>query len=241
MIVSSKKAQQYLRVRPAVENDEHNVIKSIVHDETAIPPPYTKILEENLSTSQVYETTCCKKIVFNAAAFGVSGAILAHGQRSSGKTHLMIGSKDSPGILHLASVDLMKQANHLPNGVNISMSILAVCNNLVFDLCNAGKQAKVQGLNVNATRVKIESTHIDEITSFARKWIFNDIVHIIIRFHIPILDLHKLDKENKATAGGITSSREAILALVDLAGTEQVRRPGSTGRIPKERASAVKR
>jgi len=126
------------------------------------------------------------------------------------------------------------------------MSIIDVYNGKVCDLQNKRTEVKIKGTSkkgfyVDAIKAKVETMkEVDGILYQAvqarklSKTIMNDCSlrsHLIIRFFITTTDPDS-NKENLSE--GTVDAREAVLAFVDLAGSEAVGKAGATGEFRNE-------
>ncbi|KAK3238539.1 hypothetical protein CYMTET_51455, partial [Cymbomonas tetramitiformis] len=85
-----------------------NDIRDIVHEFS-----YDKLISSEETNEDVYVKTT--REIVTAAVDGFNGTIFAYGQTSSGKTHTIRGSYETPGLLPLAVGELFDILEKTPN------------------------------------------------------------------------------------------------------------------------------
>lgn len=164
---------------------------------------YDKVFDETASTADVYGYIGLD-IVKNVAN-GINGTIFAYGQTSSGKTHTMLGSDGSKGVLEMAAADLFRHmANSTDRDFIVRVSFVEIYNEVIRDLlsdsadstvairedprkgvyCEASEHAIddydsiIRALKRGTTRRTVESTAMNDTSSRS---------HTIFKYNLKIL------------------------------------------------------
>lgn len=72
------------------------------------------IYEETKTNQDVYSDVVQPLVM--SCLQGINSTIFAYGQTSSGKTHTMLGDKDTPGIISLAIDDVFRHVDEKSTG-----------------------------------------------------------------------------------------------------------------------------
>lgn len=160
---------------------------------------------------------------------GGQSCILAYGPTGSGKTYAMHGSSNSPGLVLLAAAQLLQEIN----GKQIHMSMVELYNESLYDLLVERGQ-KATGLKLRggsssfmpciegARTVSSSSLHVFSAAvhaGFARRHVASTILNTVSsRAHLVVTF--------KVGAGSLT--------MLDLSGTERLKRSGAEGSTLRE-------
>ncbi|CAH2091737.1 unnamed protein product [Euphydryas editha] len=200
-------------------------------------PCYTfdKVYNKDTNTCDVYNDIA--KPIVEAATAGFNGTIFAYGQTSSGKTYTMTGTKNAPGIIPLAVINLFDIIKNIPDrDFLVRVSYVEIYNETLIDLLDIKKIIKIsethQGVKVDATE-KL-TTSPEEVLEIMREGKANRQTgatnmneessrsHSI--FQITIESREHIEGEEEV--GSVNVSQ---LNLVDLAGSERSGQTGATG------------
>ncbi|XP_022119520.2 kinesin-related protein 4 [Pieris rapae] len=196
---------------------------------------FDKVYDKDAKTSEVYNDIA--KPIVEAAIAGINGTIFAYGQTSSGKTHTMTGTDDSPGIIHLAVLNLFDLIRKIPDrDFLLRVSFVEIYNETLIDLLDVTKNIKIcdthNGVRVDTTE-KVTSSP-GEVLEFMKQGEANRQTastnmndkssrsHSIFQITIESRE-HTEDEEE---VGSVNISQ---LNLVDLAGSERAGQTGATG------------
>eukprot|EP00937_MAST-01D_sp_MAST-1D-sp2_P007941 g7941.t1 len=91
-----------------------------------------RVFDERASTGELYREMC--EPVVRGVAAGVSGCLLCYGMTGSGKTHTMLGDKDSEGVAVLAARQLLHACTGATPGLDLYVSFVEVYGERVRDL-----------------------------------------------------------------------------------------------------------
>ncbi|XP_047519330.1 kinesin-related protein 4-like isoform X2 [Pieris napi] len=196
---------------------------------------FDKVYDKDAKTSEVYNDIA--KPIVEAAIAGINGTIFAYGQTSSGKTHTMTGTDESPGIIHLAVLNLFDLIRKIPDrDFLLRVSFVEIYNETLIDLLDVTKNIKIcdthNGVRVDTTE-KVTSSP-GEVLEFMKQGEANRQTastnmndkssrsHSIFQITIESRE-HTEDEEE---VGSVNISQ---LNLVDLAGSERAGQTGATG------------
>ena len=164
--------------------------------------------------------------------------MFAYGQTAAGKTHTMLGSKGSPGVLPLAVNEIMNCISQAPHrAFLIRCSYIEIYKETITDLLSKKTlevhESKAKGIHVDAQENIISNA--DEIMAclatgeehrHTGRTGMNERSsrsHTIFRI---IVESRTISDDASAPAGNVTLG---TLNLVDLAGSESVRTTNATG------------
>ena len=215
--------------------------------DTVTQSPDTDIIPGRTHTytfDKVYGPESSTKVLYNdsvqslvhAAMNGYHASVLAYGQTSTGKTHTMSGSNNSPGLIPLCIQECFDYLQQMGEGREymFRFSYLEVYKEHIQDLLASGTQTpirlfdSVDGLVIRGlveqvvaspdevfellkqgeARRRVGATHLNQHSSRS---------HSMVRLWI----------ESTDTSG---TARVSSLSLVDLAGSESVRLTGNSER-----------
>ncbi|XP_045520065.1 kinesin-related protein 4-like [Pieris brassicae] len=196
---------------------------------------FDNVYDKDAKTSEVYNDIA--KPIVEAAIAGINGTIFAYGQTSSGKTHTMTGTDDSPGIIHLAVLNLFDLIRKIPDrDFLLRVSFVEIYNETLIDLLDVTKNIKIcdthNGVKVDTTEKVTASP--GEVLEFMKQGEANRQTastnmndkssrsHSIFQITIESRE-HTEDEEE---VGSVNISQ---LNLVDLAGSERAGQTGATG------------
>ncbi|XP_050362828.1 kinesin-related protein 4-like isoform X3 [Nymphalis io] len=196
---------------------------------------FDKVYDKDTKTDDVYNDIA--KPIVEAATAGFNGTIFAYGQTSSGKTYTMAGTKEAPGIIPLAVMNLFDIIKNIPDrDFLVRVSYVEIYNETLTDLLDLKKNIKIQetlqGVKVDATE-KL-TTSPEEVLDVMRVGKANRQTgatnmneessrsHSI--FQITIESREHIEGEEEV--GSVNVSQ---LNLVDLAGSERSGQTGATG------------
>jgi centromeric protein E len=104
---------------------------------------YDKVFGPSVTTLDIYKEVA--EPVINASLDGYNGTIFAYGQTSSGKTHTLMGSAESPGIIILAIHDIFDRISDNQTLVReylVRISYIEIYNEVLQDLLKEDGEAK---------------------------------------------------------------------------------------------------
>ncbi|XP_051579953.1 kinesin-like protein KIF18A [Myxocyprinus asiaticus] len=205
---------------------------------------FDSVFREDSSQVEVFENTT--KAIVDGVLNGYNCTVFAYGATGAGKTHTMLGTSDSPGVMYLtmkelfARMDLAKEDKVF----NIAFSYLEVYNEQIRDLItNSGPLAVredgsngvvVQGLTLHQPK---SAEHILEALDYGNK---NRTQHptdmnaTSSRSHAVFqIYLRQQDK----TASLNPNVRVAKMSLIDLAGSERASATNAKGARLREGAN----
>ncbi|PIK49831.1 putative kinesin-like protein FLA10 [Apostichopus japonicus] len=93
----------------------------------------------DVRTSQIFKEQC--EPLLKKAMEGINVAFLAYGQTNSGKTHLLTGSVESPGIVPMLNRSLFKHLGESTNKYLVTVSHLEIFDRTMTDLLNPHSDA----------------------------------------------------------------------------------------------------
>mmetsp|Transcript_1286 Transcript_1286/g.3133 ORF Transcript_1286/g.3133 Transcript_1286/m.3133 type:complete len:715 (-) Transcript_1286:330-2474(-) len=190
---------------------------------------------EEASTSDVFSEL---STLVREAIAGANAAVLAYGPTGSGKTHTMYGSARSPGLVPRTLALLLAARGEQQQQVTVSM--VEVHNEIIVDLL-APRQQPAQGA-APAPRLRGGSADAMPVLEGARVVPGASLESLLALLHAGLSRRH-----TAATMCNTASSRShlivtfgvgtARLTLMDLAGTERVKRSGAEGAVLREAQS----
>ncbi|KAJ7517879.1 hypothetical protein O6H91_21G044200 [Diphasiastrum complanatum] len=182
---------------------------------------------ENTSQQEVYDTSTAELI--EGVMQGRNCSVFCYGATGAGKTHTMLGTMQSPGVMVLALKDLFAKLNQHSSGGDyiVKLSYLEVYNESVRDLLSPGRplilrEDSKQGI-VAAGLSQYQAYSADEVMLLLQRGNQNRqteptrINETSSRSHaiLQVVAEYKVQQE----AGCI--SRVGKLSLIDLAGSER--------------------
>ncbi|XP_039556818.1 kinesin-like protein KIF18B, partial [Passer montanus] len=117
---------------------------------------FDRVFDERATQEEVFQHTTLP--LLDTLLAGYNCSVFAYGASGVGKTHTMMGSKSTPGIVHLATVELYKRLEAMKDkSWEVLVSYLQVYKERVYDLLKPqgplnvweqpGKGAVAQGLS----------------------------------------------------------------------------------------------
>jgi len=202
----------------------------------------------NASQEQVFET--CAADVVKSVMDGYNGTILAYGQTGAGKTHTMTGGHvgfADRGVVPRAISKIYSEAASRPeNNITIRLSYAEIYNELMFDLLtdvgvsdqsgdlaiaeDARGNIQVRGLSTAVVGTEEEALH----TFFQGDTNRHVAEHALNKGSTRSHCVFTIYVESRSR---VESSEKVIfskLHLIDLAGSERVKKTGSDGVVLKE-------
>nr|XP_056711807.1 centromere-associated protein E [Euleptes europaea] len=209
---------------------------------------FDRVFHSEESTAEVYKEVADP--IIKSAVQGYNGTIFAYGQTASGKTHTMLGTKSSPGILPMAIEDVFKTICRIPDReFLLRISYMEIHNETIQDLlCSSIRKKKPLVVREDINRnIYVEdlteevvvspeqvmdwlqkgekSRHYGETKMNVRSSRSHTIFRMIIE------SKEKSDASNSNCDGAVMVSH---LNLVDLAGSERASQTGTDGVRLKE-------
>lgn len=202
----------------------------------------------NASQEQVFES--CATDVVKSVMDGYNGTILAYGQTGAGKTHTMTGGHvgfADRGIVPRSISKIYSEAAARPeNNITIRLSYAEIYNELMYDLLtdigvaeqsgdlsiveDARGNIHVRGLSTNVAGTEEEALH----TFFQGDTNRHVAEHALNKGSTRSHCIFTIYVESRSR---VESSEKVIfskLHLIDLAGSERVKKTGSDGVVLKE-------
>lgn len=186
------------------------------------------VFSERSSQSEVYQKTALPLI--DSVLEGYNATLFAYGATGCGKTHTIVGSEDDPGIIYRTMKDLYLKIEAKKNETvfDVSLSYLEVYNEMIRDLLEPETDA-ILDLREDESHIVVSglSTHspssADEILAMLvkgnehRTRAHTESNAVSSRSHA-VLQV-RIRQRNK-TQGISTIWTDAILSIIDLAGSE---------------------
>ena len=196
---------------------------------------------DSKATSRDIFDTSAKGLV-RSVVDGYNGTVFAYGQTAAGKTHTMLGSKGSPGVLPLAVNEIMNCISQAPHrAFLIRCSYIEIYKETITDLLSKKTlevhESKAKGIHVDAQENIISNA--DEIMAclatgeehrHTGRTGMNERSsrsHTIFRIIVESRAISDDSSSAPAASGGNVTL--GTLNLVDLAGSESVRTTNATG------------
>ncbi|XP_052416724.1 kinesin-like protein KIF18A [Carassius gibelio] len=205
---------------------------------------FDSVFREDSSQMEVFENTT--KAIVDGVLNGYNCTVFAYGATGAGKTHTMLGSSDSPGVMFLTMNELFARMDIIKEDkvFNIAFSYLEVYNEQIRDLLtNSGPLAVredgsngvvVQGLTLHEPK---SAEHILEALDYGnrnRTQHPTDMNATSSRSHAVFqIYLRQQDK----TASLNPNVRVAKMSLIDLAGSERASATNTKGARLREGAN----
>ncbi|GAB4823550.1 hypothetical protein N2152v2_010596 [Parachlorella kessleri] len=99
---------------------------------------YDYVFDGGISNTTVYKTIGSR--IVKSSLDGINGTVFAYGVTSSGKTHTMMGTDDTPGMIPLALTEVFRLVERSPKKeFLIRMSMMEIYNEVLNDLLNPSK------------------------------------------------------------------------------------------------------
>lgn len=202
----------------------------------------------NASQEAVFE--CCAQDVVKSVMDGYNGTIMAYGQTGAGKTHTMTGGHvgfADRGIVPRAISMIYSEAAARPeNNITIRLSYAEIYNELMFDLLTdigvaeqSGELAIVEdargNIQVRGLSTPVSGTEEEALHTFFQGDTNRHVAEHALnkgstRSHV-IFTIHVESRSRVESSEKVMFSK---LHLIDLAGSERVKKTGSDGVVLKE-------
>jgi len=174
--------------------------------------------------------------VVQSCVDGYNCAIFAYGQTGSGKTHTMFGSKEQPGVVPRTAgylFKLIEEQSHMYE-FDVGGSLFEVYNGKIIDqLAKTNTKADLDvGWDEKHKRVLIEGLTEEHLKNAQN---FNDIVEKGMESrHVSATNMNSQSSRSheilqivvRATRKGSKESRMGKIVLIDLAGSERLKKSG---------------
>ncbi|XP_058714255.1 kinesin-like protein KIF18B isoform X1 [Poecile atricapillus] len=135
--------------------DQHEVLLSLEEPGGAAPPArspgrrrrnlkfvFDHVFTEGATQEEVFQHTTLP--LLDSLLAGYNCSVFAYGASGVGKTHTMVGSKSSPGIVHLATVELYKRLEAMKDkSWEVLVSYQQVYKECVYDMLEPGSPLNV--------------------------------------------------------------------------------------------------
>lgn len=202
----------------------------------------------NSSQESVFET--CASDVVKSVMDGYNGTILAYGQTGAGKTHTMtgghVGFQDRGVVPRCISKIYAEAAARPENNITIRLSYCEIYNELMFDLLtdigvadqsgdltiveDSRGNIQVRGLSTPVAGTEEEALHTFFQGDTNRHVAEHSLNKGSTRSHV-IFTIHVESRSRVESSEKVIFSK---LHLIDLAGSERVKKTGSDGVVLKE-------
>ncbi|XP_060516227.1 uncharacterized protein LOC132695783 [Cylas formicarius] len=254
--MGSTNIQILVKARPLIERElsqklkpmwriQNNSISQINDAEDCIGETYSfdHISNEEQTNEDIYKLVV--KPLVHSCLEGINSTILAYGQTSSGKTHVMMGDRSAPGVISLTVNDILEYIDSDPAKIYLlRCSYLEIYNEKIRDLLDSQvKEVKIrediQGIHVAVKEEIVRD--VGDIMALVKKGMKTRKIgctnmnehssrsHTILKL---IIQAHLKDCEGLIT--------ESSLSLVDLAGSERVGQMNMKGKMHSEGISINK-
>ena len=208
----------------------------------ANPYQLDSIFKSETTQKEIYDSVA-KEVLLDVVN-GYNGTIFTYGQSGSGKTHTMYGADiyddELKGIIPRTIDHLFEIIQNSPDDITyqIKFSIIQVYKEIVYDLLSGEKNLKIKESPSRGIFVEgLQEFYIDNMEEFLRLLELSQEQRIVSgtklnsqssRSHtIFMLEITSTNKIKNLTKKG-------CLNLVDLAGTEKVKKTGAVGETLEE-------
>lgn len=120
---------------------------------------FDKLFDSDTSQEDVYSATT--RPLLNSILDGFNATVFAYGATGCGKTHTILGSQESPGVIFLTMKELFERIDSLADTkiFDVSLSFLEIYNESIRDLLNPETDHKKLVLREDANK-KISVTNL---------------------------------------------------------------------------------
>lgn len=188
----------------------------------------------SITQSEVFNRTT--KFLISEALNGFNATVFAYGATGSGKTHTMIGSSVSPGLIYNTFTELFENIGKLSTEqeYNVKLSYMEIYNEVVRDLLTPGndnldiREDKGKGIIVGGLTERIVTSN-EEVGGILRDGSkkrvceVTDANRVSSRSHAIL----KITVENRGRGSPQVSVGK--LSLIDLAGSERAAKTNNRG------------
>ncbi|KAA0202013.1 hypothetical protein HAZT_HAZT006534 [Hyalella azteca] len=134
----------FVRVRPPLAREEgetlhwkvtgsNSLMQVTAHDKNAATFSFDKVFDQTADNEKIFSEVM--QPIVEGALNGINGTVFAYGQTSSGKTHTMLGSAESPGIIPLTIQSIFGGIEDTPHRQYlIRASYMEIYNEQIADL-----------------------------------------------------------------------------------------------------------
>jgi len=206
-----------------------------------------KVLQ-NASQEQVFD--CCALDVVKSVMEGYNGTIMAYGQTGAGKTHTMTGGHvgfADRGIVPRAISKIYAEAAARPESkITIRLSYCEIYNELMFDLLTDIGVAEQSGdlgivedargnIHVRGLSMPVANTEEDALHTFFQGDTNRHVAeHALNKGSTRSHCVFTIYVESRSRVESLEKVIYSKLNLIDLAGSERVKKTGSDGVVLKE-------
>jgi hypothetical protein len=156
--------QTAIRIRPRVQYESYesdiltydNESVKLSDGDLSFESSYGRVFGPETPQGEVYSFL---SPMVSSSQFGIDTIIIAHGQTGTGKTHTILGTYDYPGCLPRTITQLLRI---LSAEFAISLSILEIYNEALFDLLNDDKKET----NLCIREGKKNGVYVKELTEY---------------------------------------------------------------------------
>jgi len=249
--------QVFVRTRPSNDfaQDAIKIDENAIHIKRAAGPTFgsrdsnwsfrvNKVLH-SVSQSMVYEAVA--RDLVDSIMQGYNGTIMAYGQTGAGKTYTVTGGctdYQTRGMIQRALNQVYQSIASKPEAaITVRISYLEIYNERLFDLLNPANRQDMH-ISVNAegrVMVKGLTTLVAPTEESALNFLFlgntNRVVgpHALNRNSSRSHCIFTIDVESRTRVDcGSASVNYSRLNFLDLAGSERIKKTGSTGVVLKE-------
>nr|CRK86360.1 CLUMA_CG000131, isoform A [Clunio marinus] len=133
--------QVYIKFRPLIPREINEGLspvwsvkeKIIKSNDKQYEMNFDHIYDETRSTQELFNDLA--KPIVSSSLKGINGTIFAYGQTSSGKTHTMMGSESSPGIIPLTVHEIFEQIENIDDReFLLRFGYIEIYNEKIYDL-----------------------------------------------------------------------------------------------------------
>jgi len=197
-----------------------------------------KVYGAEVNTKEIFDRSMLPLV--HSAMDGLNATFLAYGQTSTGKTHTITGSKESPGLTPLAVRECFSylKRNEQNREYLIRVSCIEVYKEHIRDLLASSSTPPPVRLFDSADGLVIKGLNEEVVTS--PEDVFTQLRHAEKRRQVGATHMNQHSSrshvlvriliESRDTASSTGGVRVSSLSLVDLAGSESVRLTGSSAR-----------
>lgn len=231
--MSSAAIQVFCRLRPCKEQDPIQVITTPTTNLLVLPDKtiynFDHVFPPNATQQNVYDRTT--KPLLPDLLKGYNITLFTYGQTSSGKTHTLYSQQG--GLIQQTCEDIFKL---IPAGTRVALSCLEIYMETIYDLLEDGKmdtQKVIRELPDKTVYIENKKEVFVNDMKDLNKWIQYANINKTIaqtlmndrssRAHC--LFQLQIDQPN---------GTHSILAIVDLAGSEKVKKSGASGEVLRQ-------
>merc|ERR1712228_999375 len=241
----------FCRVRPKIDrivtsNQNHNdepelMAMKCLDDERIAINDHDNNNKKEFSFDQVYQPNSSQEAIFEdvkpliqSAVDGYNCCIFAYGQTGSGKTYTMEGSNKNPGVIYRAFDELFSlKKEHIDNEehtMNIYLSCLEIYNEKIKDLLQPKHSNLKAKLSKCGKKVLVpELTRNEVFDTLNVKDILQNVAYKNRSTGSTDMNAHSSRSHALLFVDIVTQTTSSRLVLIDLAGSERVKKTGVSG------------